>query len=271
VAVAPANSRSVSDAIGTFPVRLDSGKTYIAMAYGVVGNAQTPFNIAITDMGRRFSSNPNNVDIGFYHGSPDAPNVSILAGNSVVFSNIAFGGFGNYISVPAEATYRLGVTPATNTSNVLARYDANLGFWKGRTAVVIATGFLASGSAVPFQPYVVLSNGGTFPLNAVTGIRADDPQQLSARVKSTQNTEMTLSPNPAISVVSANISLAKDSDVKISIVDVAGRVAQNVQFDNLSRGVHQLELDVTSLKSGYYIVRTESIDGATNQKLLIAK
>jgi hypothetical protein len=271
IAVAPASSRTVADAIATFPVKLDSGKTYVAVAHGVVGNATTPFSIAISDAGRRFSTTPNNVDIGFFHGSPDAPAVSILAGNTAIFTNIAYTKFGNYISVPAEATYRLAVTPASNTATVLARYDANIGFWKGRTAIVIATGFLGAGSTTPFQPWVVLSNGGTFPLTAVTGALGGVTEQLSKRVALMQNTEMTLSPNPATAFVNANISLAKDSDVKISIVDVAGRVAQNVVFDNLSRGIHELTLDVNNLKSGYYIVRTESADGVVNKKLLIAK
>ncbi len=271
VAVAPATSRSVSDAIATFPIRLDSGKAYIAMAHGVVGNAQTPFSIAVTDMGRRFSTSPSNVDIGFFHGSPDAPAVSILAGNSAVFTNVAYTRFGSYISVPAEATYRLGVAPATNTANVLARYDVNLGFWKGRSAVVIATGFLGAGNATPFQPWVVLSNGGTFPLNAVTNFGDDNPQQLSARVNTSASMEMTLSPNPASNVVTANISLAKDADVTIQIVDIAGKMVQREQFKQMSRGIHQLDLNVSDLKSGYYIVRTDSGDGMVNQKLMIAK
>jgi Domain of unknown function (DUF4397)/Secretion system C-terminal sorting domain len=271
VAVAPASSRTVADAIATFPVRLDSGKTYIAVAHGIVGNTQRPFSIAISDAGRRFSTSPSNVDIGFFHGSPDAPNVNILAGNSAIFTNVAYSRFGAYVSVPAEATYRLGVAATATPTNILARYDANLGFWKGKTAVVIATGFLGAGSATPFQPWVVLSNGGTFPLTAVTGFDGDITEQLSSRVPFTQNTEMTLSPNPASSVVTANISLAKDSDVKISVIDVTGRVAQYVQFDNLSRGVHQLDVTIKDLKSGYYIVRTESADGVVNKKLLVTK
>jgi hypothetical protein len=271
VAVAPATSRTVADAIATFPVKLDSGKTYIAVAHGVVGNTQRPFSIAISDAGRRFSTTPNNVDIGFFHGSPDAPNVNILAGNAAIFSDIAYSRFGNYVSVPAETTYRLGVAATAAPTNILARYDANLGFWKGRTAIVIATGFLGAGNATPFQPWVVLSNGGTFPLTAVPGFAGDFTEQLSSRVPFTQNTEMTLSPNPANSVVTANISLAKDSDVKISVIDVTGRISQQVQFDNLSRGIHQLDVDINDLKSGYYIVRTESADGVVNKKLLVTK
>jgi Domain of unknown function (DUF4397)/Secretion system C-terminal sorting domain len=271
IAVAAATSRTVADAIATFPVRLDSGKTYVAVAHGVVGNATRPFSIAISAAGRMLSTTAGNVDIGFFHGSPDAPNVNISAGNNVIFNDIAYTKFGTYISVPASATYRLGVAATATPTAVLARYDANLGFWKGRSAIVMATGFLTAGSATPFQPYVVLSNGGTFPLTAVIGATDDLPQQLSSRVALTQGTEMTLSPNPASTIVSANISLAKESDVKISIVDVAGRVAQNVQFDNLSRGIHQLDLNIGNLKSGYYIVRTESADGVVNKKLLISK
>ena len=138
---------------------------------------------------------------------------------------VAYKRFGNYVSVPAEATYRLSVTPATNTSTVLARYDVGLGFWKGRSAVVIATGFLATGSTTPFQPWVVLLNDGTFPLNAVTNFGADNPQQLAARGKA-QSVEVALSPNLASNLVTTNINLTKDADVNIQIVDVAGRTVQ---------------------------------------------
>ena len=268
IAVAPATSTSVADAIATYPVKLDSGKTYIAVAYGIVGNAQKPFGIAISDAGRVVSANPNNVDIGFFHGSPDAPDVDILAGNSVIFNDIAYGKFGNYISVPANATYRLGVTPFNNNNTVVARYDANLDFWKGKTAVVIATGFLGAGNATPFVPYVVLSNGGTFPLTALQGL-VNENGQANLITSNTQKGDMLISPNPASGEVNIKLNLVKESDATVQVLNVAGQVVRAERFDSLYKGQNQLTLNIQNLKSGYYIIRSETADGVQAQKLMI--
>jgi hypothetical protein len=272
IAVAPGNSRTVADAIATVPVRLDSGKTYIAVAYGIVGDAQRPFGLALSDAGRMMSTNPNNVDINFFHGSPDAPAVDILAGTNVVFKNTEYSKFSTYISVPASATYRLGVTPANNNSTVVARYDLNIDYWKGRTAVVIATGFL-TGTPTPFkpafEPYVVLSNGGTFPLKAVTGLLGDDPANLLSR--NVQKGDAAISPNPASDNINIQLNLTKDSDASVQILNVAGQVVKNERFGNMPKGMQWLNIRTNDLQSGYYMVRIETANGVQTEKLMIAQ
>jgi hypothetical protein len=272
VAVAPATSTSAANAITTIPVRLDSGKTYIAVAYGIVGDAQRPFGIALSDAGRMASTNPNNVDINFFHGSPDAPAVDILAGANVVFKNTEYSKFSTYISVPAAAIYRLGVTPTNNNSTVVARYDLNLDFWKGKTAVVIATGFL-TGTPTPFkpafEPYVVLSGGGTFPLRAVTGLLGDDPANLLSR--NVQKGETAISPNPASDNVNIQLNLTKDGDASVQILNLAGQVVKNERYGRMNKGMQWVTINTNDLQSGYYMVRIESADGIQTEKLMIAQ
>jgi hypothetical protein len=272
VAVAPATSRTVADAITTIPVRLDSGKTYIAVAYGIVGDAARPFGVALSDAGRMTSANPNNVDINFFHGSPDAPAVDILAGTNVVFRNTEYSKFSTYISVPASATYRLGVTPANNNSTVVARYDLNLDFWKGKSAVVMATGFL-TGTPTPFkpafEPYVVLSNGGTFPLKAVTGLLSDNPNNLLSR--NVQKGDATISPNPASDNINVQLNLIKEGEASIQILNVAGQVVKNERFGTMPKGMQWLNVRTSDLQSGYYMVRIETADGIQTDKLMIAQ
>ncbi|NJN35046.1 MAG: DUF4397 domain-containing protein [Saprospiraceae bacterium] len=268
IGVAGANSTSVRDTIASFGARLDSGRTYVAVAYGVVGNAQRPFRLAVTDQGRMMSANANNVDINFFHGSPDAPDVDILAGTNIIFDNMAYGRFGSYVSVPANATYRLSVTPATNNSQIVARYDANLSFWRGRTAIIMATGFLGAGSATPFVPYVVLSNGGTFPLTALTSFAGN---QTVAEARSAKGAfgGFNVTPNPASDRVLMDLELKNESDVVAQVTNLAGQVIKTQRFDGLGKGFQQLGLNVNDLASGMYILRVESNLNFETKKLVI--
>ncbi len=164
IAVAPANSASALDAIANFPVQFQAGGTYVVVAAGVVGGAQ-PFNLFVYDMASEMANSANNVGVLFFHGSPDAPMVDITTGGNVLFDNIAFGNFSSLANVPA-ASYQLDVTPANDNSTIVASYNADFSFWKGRTAVVFASGFFG-GNNPAFEPWVALSTGGTFPLSAV--------------------------------------------------------------------------------------------------------
>ena len=166
VGIAGANSTSASDAIATFNYTLADGGTYIIIANGIVGG--TPgFNLEVFDMGQE-TVGPDNVGLMFFHGSPDAPEVDIIAGGTPIFDNIQYGEFATYLELPA-AEYQVGVTPANDNLNVLAEYKKDFSFWKGKTAVIFASGFLGGGDP-SFEPYVALSNGGTFPLDFVAPV-----------------------------------------------------------------------------------------------------
>jgi Domain of unknown function (DUF4397)/Secretion system C-terminal sorting domain len=267
IGVGGATSASVRDTIANFRVKLDSGKTYVAIAYGVVGDPKTPFRIAVTDAGREKSANENNVDINFFHGSPDAPTVDILAGGAVLFDDKSFGQFDTYKSVPANATYRLAVTPGNANSTIVARYDANLSFWKGNTAIVMATGFLGGGTT-PFEPWVVLSSGGTFPLKAITGLQGETGGNPITALRR-QATDFSIYPNPVADNIFVEFDLKNESNVQLQVLNTAGQVVINEQKGRMDKGFQQANIDVKNLTSGMYILKLAENDGVTTKKFVV--
>jgi Domain of unknown function (DUF4397)/Secretion system C-terminal sorting domain len=264
-----ATSASVRDTLVNFKVKLDSGKTYVAIAYGVVGSTTAPFRIAVSDAGREKSDNANNVDINFFHGSPDAPTVDILAGGNVLFNDRSFGHFDTYKSVPANATYRLAVTPGNANSTIVAQYDANLSFWKGNTAIVMATGFLGGGTT-PFEPWVVLSSGGTFPLKAVAGLQGETGNNtISGLSKKTNG--FSVYPNPVADNIFVDFDLQNESNVQIQVLNTAGQVVINEQKGRMDKGFQQAQLDVKNLTAGMYILKLAENDAVSTKKFVVRR
>ena len=95
LAVAPANSQSAADALVTFPVVFDAGKTYIVSANGIVGDPTTPFTLLVNDLAKEVSDDPAKVEIAVMHGATNAPSVDVdatfLAG--AVISNLSYNEF----------------------------------------------------------------------------------------------------------------------------------------------------------------------------------
>ena len=61
IGIALDNSTSSADVIASFPLTLDNGKTYVAVANGIVGNADTPFGLVINDMGQEMGTGDNGI------------------------------------------------------------------------------------------------------------------------------------------------------------------------------------------------------------------
>ncbi|MBK7342659.1 MAG: DUF4397 domain-containing protein [Saprospiraceae bacterium] len=101
IGIAPSPSSSPNDIIATFPVTLSDGEVYVAIANGIVGDANTPFNLELFSGARESSSDPEQVDLLVFHGAPDAPNVNVDARNvATIVEDLVFGAFTDYISVP---------------------------------------------------------------------------------------------------------------------------------------------------------------------------
>jgi hypothetical protein len=72
------------------------------------------------------------------HLSPDAPNVDVWADGNVVFSNVAFGEFSDYATVPF-GTYNIQVVPAGATEPVVIDADLRLQPVKDYTVLAVNT------------------------------------------------------------------------------------------------------------------------------------
>ena len=221
IGVALGNSASSADAIATFPVQFDAGKTYVVVATGIVGG-NPGFELKVFDAGKETTADPNNVGILFFHGSPDAPTVDVLTGGTPIIDNASYGDFQGYLEVPA-ASYPLDVTPGNDNNTVVASYIADLSFWKGRTAVIFASGFLAGNIRPGFEPWVALSGGGTFPLETVTA--PPPPTLTGARLQVIHN-----SPTPTVDVYANNDLLLDNFAFRTAtpFIDVPAGVLVNI-------------------------------------------
>ncbi|HNM25727.1 MAG TPA: DUF4397 domain-containing protein, partial [Saprospiraceae bacterium] len=176
--IAPGNSASAADAIASFNVSFEEGKTYAVTASGVVGG--TPAFTLITDDAAQETAPAGQVALNVLHGSPDAPPVDVVVrtGDKIV-SNLAYGEFTPYLTVPA-GIYYLDIKPA-GSNDIVATYEADLSGLGGQAVRVLASGYL--GSAPAFALIAVLSDGTVVEL----------PAKAVARVQVIHN-----SPNPTV-------------------------------------------------------------------------
>ena len=262
--IALSNSQSVDEALANFPVTLANGGTYVVIANGIVGG-DPAFNLEVFDMGRETASEAGNVDLLFFHGSPDAPTVDVTTGGNVLYDDVSYGEFSGYLSVPA-ASYTLDVTPGDDNSTIVATYQADFSWWVGNSAVVFASGNL-SGDFPAFQPWVALSTGGTFPLPQVPGFAPS--QDLRETAIANQNNTWKVFPNPASSNIQVQLDLEKEEDVQLSIINAAGQSIRSFQFGTLAKGFQSLDIDVSDLNTGLYLLKLDTALGSQTQLLTI--
>lgn len=161
VGIAPAGGSVIAE----FPFSLEDGGSYVVVATGLLGNMDTPFNLAAT--GTTFGASTNDlVGLEIYHGSTDAPSVDISANGEIILTNnLSYGNFSGFQEVPVK-DYTLGVAP-TGGDNI-AEFFAPLSTLNGASVVVFASGFL-SGEKPMFGLFAVLNSGAVLALPA-TGI-----------------------------------------------------------------------------------------------------
>ncbi|MCC7465655.1 MAG: DUF4397 domain-containing protein, partial [Saprospiraceae bacterium] len=185
--IAPENSTSAADAIATFDVNLEDGRTYIVTASGIVGDPTTPFTLIINDAGQEAAVDPASVDIAVLHGSTNAPAVdvdAVFVANNVI-SGLAYGSFTGYLGLTPDV-YDFAIRVAGDP-NVVASYRADLSGLTGGAAYVFASGIL--GGTPAFGLYAALPNGTVIAL----------PATPTTRVQIIHN-----SPNPTVDVYAGN-------------------------------------------------------------------
>ena len=246
IGVAPSPSSDPSEIIASFDVTLEDGGKYIAIANGVVGDPNTPFNLEIIADARTEAVNSNEVDLIVFHGSPDAPTVDVLAngGTPPLVDDLSYTQNSGYISVPA-ASYDLGITPGDDNSNVLLTYRADVSSLAGGAGLVFASGFL--GDTPGFGLWVALPDGTVFPLPLVSGT---NNQQLDA--------EVSVFPNPVAEWLSVSTTLEESSDfMRYNLFDVTGRMVRTFERSGTSK-IYNERFEVGDLDNGYYLLQVQN-------------
>jgi len=168
IIVAPAGA-GIGSGVGPVTVNLTEGETYIAIANGIVSatgyDPATAFSLDVFPTGREAADVATNTDVLVFHGSTDAPTVSVWetgvgAGELFTFS---YGEFAGYLELGTD-DYVLEVRTADGATTVVA-YSAPLSTLglDGAAITVVASGFLdpannSNGEA--FGLYVALASGG---------------------------------------------------------------------------------------------------------------
>lgn len=266
IGIAPPNSTSVNDTLVNIPVTFENGKTYVAIANGVLNPVSfaanpdgrpTGFQLFLQDGIRESALNPAEVDFVVFHGSTDAQTVDVkLTGGPVLVDNAAYGDLTAYLSVP-PASYSLDITPGNDNSIVVASYQADLTTLGGGAAVVFASGFLNPGTnqnGPAFGVWVTLPDGTTFPLPVTTGI--NDPE-----VKN----DLGLYPNPVNTGSSVSIPVG-DMPVTLEIMNTTGQLMKS---ERVAATGNNFEFNTSGLVKGIYMIRTISEKEINTGRLVI--
>jgi len=279
IAVAPGDSESAEDAVGTFTVNLEVGGTYVAIANGVLGSG--------------FTANPSGRDIGFtlftrdgireegrfglvrvlgFHGATDAPAVDILAKRgwwrSKLFGGLEYGDFSDYRWLRARK-YLLQVTPAGDRSTVVAQFEADLRGLGNGAAVVFASGFLdpAANDGPGFGLFAALPSGDVVALGAVGG-GSDDDSDKAPRLATGLDQN---APNPFNPMTTISFSMATPGAVQLAVYDQRGRLVETLVEESLAAGSHRVPFDGRGLASGVYYYRLKTADQVLTKRMTLVK
>jgi hypothetical protein len=169
IIVAPEGA-GIENGVGPVTINLVEGETYIAIANGIVsttGYDPAPgFSLDVFPTAREAATDAGNTDVLAFHGSTDAPIVSVWetgVGAGEIISDFAYGDFAGYLEL-GTLDYILEVRDATGTVTVAA-YAAPLATLEldGAALTVVASGFLSPGDnsdGPAFGLFVALATGG---------------------------------------------------------------------------------------------------------------
>jgi hypothetical protein len=258
IGVAPGNSSSVNDTLKNFPVALENGNTYVAIANGVLDpnsyasnpdGRNTAFTLFVKDMARE-SGTSSYVDFFVLHGATDAPNVDVIArGVATLVDNAAYGDITNYISVP-PAKYTLDLTLADGVT-LVESYVADLRTLGGGSAVVFASGFLdpsVNQNGEPFGIFFALADGtvGQFPQGVAS------VENISGVTPSNYSLEQNY-PNPFNPSTTINFTIPNSEFVTLKVFNILGSEVATLVNEDLASGSYRFNFDAQGLASGVYL------------------
>ena len=254
VGIAPAGEAVIAE----FPFELMDGGEYVVVATGLLGNTDTPFDLAAAST--TFGATEGNVGLEVYHGSTDAPAVDVLADGAVLVPNLSYGSFSGYVEVPA-ADYVVGVAPTGGAS--IADFVAPLSDLGGNSAVVFASGFL-SGDDPAFGLFAALPNGDVLELPLDENLSNTDVIVDSFDLLGNY-------PNPFNPSTTIDFSLNSFSDLEINVYDLNGRLVENLFSGFKSPGIHKVVWDATGFSTGIYIVNMVSEKSSETLMITLVK
>ena len=270
IAIQGPESTSAENPIWSQNYTLADGETYVLVANGIVSpsgyDPATPFDIYVYDMGREEAMNADETDVLVFHGSTDAPTVSVwetAVVNGELFS-FGYGEFAGYLELPT-LDFVLEVRDETGTTTVVAYAAplATLGL-EGQAITVVASGFLTPGNnndGPEFGLFVALAGGGELvALPIFTNIE-----------ESTEIADLSFFPNPATNQIAINYELANSSNVKVEIFNLVGAKVLERDFGRQVSGLNNSMINLENLNNGMYLMRLTANNYPLTSKFMISR
>ncbi|MFN8300426.1 MAG: DUF4397 domain-containing protein [Chitinophagales bacterium] len=255
IAFAPGNSTSITDTFWSKTMFFSPGQIYVGIVQGLVGTGfaanpdgvNTAFDLKVKNPGQVSSTNPSHFQFFVDHGATDAPTVDVdVSGGSNLVNDAKYNDLTGYISVPAD-NYILDLKDGAGTTT-LKRYVADLTSRAGQAGTILASGFLnpaANNNGEAFGLYLITSAGGPFiALPEYTAVN-DLANEIGMRIY----------PNPSNGKLFLNFELKGTEKMGIDIIDLNGKVVQNIVNETLAAGKQTIAADLNSLSNGLYFVR----------------
>jgi hypothetical protein len=278
VGVAAGNSSSAADTLKNFTLTLEAGKTYLAIADGVLNPDNFPDNPDGLDigftlypyaMGRESGEDMSKVDLNVFHGSTNAPTVDVFARDvGKLVDDAGYGDFSGYFSVPA-GSYILDITPGNDNSTVVASFTANLTTLEGRSAVVFASGFFTpdqNQNGAAFGLFAALDNGEVIQLQATSTRVIEEEGAVISDYELEQNY-----PNPFNPTTTIAFALPKSEFVTLTIYNALGQQVMVLLNREFQAGRYQFQLDARDLTSGIYTYRLTAGDYTEIRRMTLLK
>jgi hypothetical protein len=255
---------------------LSSGKTYIAVANGIVSatgytpsSMDAPFGLDIYADAREQAANQgmNETDVLVYHGSTDAPVVDVAetgVGAGTIVDDIAYGGFQGYLEL-GTVNYELTIQDETGAVDV-ATFDAPLQslMLDDAAITVLASGFLdpsMNSNGAGFGLWVSLGTGGNLiPLSNVTGVE---------EVEVINNAS--LFPNPTNDNATMFFDLDDNANINLEVVNTMGQRVMNRSFGQMLSGNHRVEIPASEMAPGFYFVNLTTDSGVVSTKMQVLR
>jgi hypothetical protein len=294
IGVAPKNSSTAADTLKNFAVTFTAGRTYVAVANGVLQTGFVPnpdgrsiaFTLFLYDRGREQAKVNGLVDVNVLHGSTDAPTVDVRPARFFSFlplvNDISYGRFSGYLSLPA-LNYTLSVTTPDGRTTVAA-FRADLRGLRGGAATVFASGFLnpsGNRNGKPFGLFAALPTGTVVELPAVQGNApeteiepGEDATALRKGSDGSAPAEFALEqnyPNPFNPTTSIRFSLPEARMVTLRVYDLTGREVAELVNEVRAAGTYNVTFDASRLASGMYIYRLQAGDLTSTKRLTLLK
>lgn len=80
-----------------------------------------------------------------------------------------------------------------------------------------------------------------------------------------------IQPNPASDNAFIYYSLPRNEHIKFELLDVAGKICRTIDVTSETAGKHRIELNVTELPAGIYMLRMTTSDAVATAKVIVAK